>query len=129
MVSEPISTPGPARILVIEDDELIRMMVADELRIAGFVITEAESADAAKSYLDSGSQVDLIFSDVRMPGSLDGLDLARLVHAQCPTLPIILASGYVGSDDIGDVGQFLSKPYDIDRTVALIRTTLGLLQT
>jgi two-component system, response regulator PdtaR len=129
MVPEPISNHVPAHILVIEDDELIRMMVADELRTTGFVVAEADSADVAKSYLDSGNQVDLIFSDVRMPGSLDGLDLARLVHVRCPTLPIILASGYVGSDDIGDVGQFLPKPYDVDRAVSLIRSTLGLLQT
>ena len=129
IMSEPMATPRPAHILVIEDDELIRMMIVDELRTGGFVVTEAESADSAKSYLDNGSRVDLIFSDVRMPGSLDGLDLARQVHARCPTLPIILASGYVGSDDIGDVGQFLSKPYRIDHAVALIRITLGPSQT
>lgn len=124
MVCEPITTRRPPHILVIEDDDLIRMMVVDELRDAGFVVTEAESADAAKSHLDSKIRVDLIFSDVRMPGSLDGLDLARQVRARCPALPIILTSGYIGSGDIGNVGQFLAKPYEIDHAVALIRITL-----
>jgi two-component system, response regulator PdtaR len=69
MLPKPMADPVSAQILVIEGDALIRMMVAEELRDAGFHVTEAENADDTRSYLATAGPVGLIFSDVRMPGS------------------------------------------------------------
>jgi PleD family two-component response regulator len=87
MVQELVSNPEPKRILVVEDEVLIRCLICDDLREAGFVVVEAENADEASSYLASGAPVDLIFSDVHMPGSMDGLDLARRIRNERPCLP------------------------------------------
>ena len=123
MVPELVSNLEPKRILVVEDEVLIRCLISDDLREVGFVVIEAENADEASSYLASGAPVDLIFSDVHMPGSMDGLDLARRIRNERPFLPIILTSGRMNRPDIGGT-ILLPKPYELHRAVALVRSAL-----
>jgi CheY-like chemotaxis protein len=125
MLPELDSSPAAARILIVEDDVLIRAIVADELRSAGFSVVEAASADEALSYLKAGGQTDLVFSDIWMPGSLNGLDLARQLRDKYPSLPIILASGNFSSQNLVDFGLFIRKPYDVEHAVAMVSEALG----
>lgn len=123
MVPEPMPEPVPARILVVEDEVLVRAALADALRGAGFTVIEAGRADAAWSYLSSGGQADLIFSDIHVPGSMDRLELARQIRDQYPSVPIILTSA-VGPKITGELGLFVSKPYDLDNAISTIMGAL-----
>jgi CheY-like chemotaxis protein len=83
-----------ARLLVAEDDVFIRSTIAEFLRDAGFDVLEAGSADEAMAHFEGGAEIDLLFSDVRMPGSMDGSELARQVKGKWPSTHIVLTSGY-----------------------------------
>lgn len=102
-------------VLVVDDDCLIRMDVADRLRDCGYDVIEAEDAAEAIAILNGGAPVRLIFSDVQMPGELDGFGLARWVHANRPGLPVILASGVVRAEAAAEAlcqaAAFIEKPY------------------
>ncbi len=91
-----------------------------------FTVIEATRADDALSYFQTGGQIDLVFSDIRLPGSLSGVDLARLLRQDLPSLPIILTSGNLGMERINDVALFVPKPYKVEHVVALVFSTLGL---
>src|ERR1700722_2890400 len=82
-------------ILVVEDEVLIRFVISEYLRDVGFQVVEAGSADEALEYLGTLNEVALVFSDVRMPGSLDGIELSQRVRLLYPYLPMILASGHL----------------------------------
>jgi CheY-like chemotaxis protein len=83
-----------AKLLVAEDDIFIRAMIAEFLRDVGFDVTEAANADEAMAVFESGAEIDLLFSDVRMPGSMDGSELAARVRDKWPTTHVMLTSGY-----------------------------------
>lgn len=102
-----------SRILVVEDEVLIRMLVVDELRDADYDVVEAGSADEALELLGTLAPVDLIISDVRMPGSIDGLGLLAAVKAKCPRMPFIVTSGHIEPSLAIQKGadQFLPKPF------------------
>ena len=104
---------------------LIRLVTADAFRESGLAVIEAASADEALAYLGAGGPVDLLFSDIDMPGSLNGLDLARRLKATSPALPVILTSGTFMTQDINPVGLFVSKPYSLERAVMLVLEQLG----
>lgn len=125
MVPRPEEQPGLAYILLVEDDVLIRLVTADALRESGLAVIEAASADEALAYLGAGGPVDLLFSDIDMPGSLNGLDLARRLKATNPALPVILTSGTFMTQNINPVGLFVSKPYSLERAVTLVLEQLG----
>jgi CheY-like chemotaxis protein len=116
----------PPRVLVVEDEVLIRSMCAEALRDAGCQVVEAARADEALSYLRAGGEVDLVFSDVRMPGEIDGMELARLVGSLNPSLPVILPSGNLSPEDANGLRFFLPKPYRIYGAVAAVFKVLGL---
>jgi CheY-like chemotaxis protein len=80
-------------VLVVEDDEVLRMCAAEVVADAGFIPVEAANADEAFAILESRSDIALLFTDIQMPGSMDGLDLARTVHDRWPAIKIILVSG------------------------------------
>lgn len=103
----------------------MRALIADGLRAAGCTIIEANSADQALDYLVAGGKVDLMFSDIQMSGSLNGLQLAERVCADFPTVPVILTSGNDHLNSETMPGRFIAKPYDITQTVALVFVTLG----
>jgi CheY-like chemotaxis protein len=107
----------PSVILVVEDEVLIRFVVADYLRECGFQILEAGNADEAVELLRTADLgIDLVFSDVHMPGTRDGFDLARWVQEHRPEIPVILTSGLARtaelSEDLCALGPIEPKPYN-----------------
>ena len=111
------------RILIVEDEVLTRMVLAEELRDAGYTVFEASNADEAMTLLKTGGQIDLVFSDVQMPGSMDGLELARRLRVEYPSLPVILSSAHPAPET---VAPFITKPYRLERVVSAISLTLRL---
>jgi DNA-binding NtrC family response regulator len=114
-------------ILIVEDEFFIRMLIADFLRDEGFEVIEAEDADEALSILRTGGAIDLLFSDIRMPGSIDGRALAAKVTLEWPQTRIILTSGYSTASHTTSDGSgypFMPKPY---RPQAVLRTIRGMI--
>lgn len=112
------------QILLVEDEILIRLNLADQLRDAGMNVVEAATADEAWRYIKSGGRVDLIFSDVQMPGSMDGVGLARRVKVEHPEFKVILTSG-TRTDGIQGLAVFMPKPSMPSAVVSIIREILG----
>ena len=110
-------------VLIVEDEPLVRMLGADVLEEAGFEVVEAFNGDEALEMLEARPDIDVLFTDVNMPGSLDGLDLARVVHARRPDIKLLIASGQVrlSEDQIPDAGRFLAKPYGPDAIIRHVR--------
>src|ERR687890_2489377 len=100
-------------VLLVEDEPLVRMFGADVLEEAGFEVVEAVDGDEALAVLGARPDIAVLFTDINMPGSLDGLDLARVVHERRPDIKLLIASGKVrpSEDQIPDAGRFLAKPY------------------
>jgi CheY-like chemotaxis protein len=123
MNAEPSSGPHATAplVLVAEDDVLIRAVLAEALRDAGFRVVEAGSGDEAIDYIHSGAPLDLVVSDIEMPGKTDGIGLAQLLQRELPHLPIILTSGGLRSTS---KVPFFSKPYDINQLIARISKIL-----
>ena len=115
------------RILVVEDEVLIRMLVADELRDADYDVVEAGNADEALELLGTLAPVDLIISDVRMPGTIDGLGLLAAVKTKCPKLPFIVTSGHIEPSLAIQKGadQFLPKPYSTHVVLSAVHDELS----
>jgi len=114
-----------AHVLLVEDEVMVRALLADELRGAGLAVVEAASADEAWAYLQSGGAADLMFSDVQMPGSMDGLELKRRVREAFPEVKIILTSGNLGPRHPGEVDAFLPKPFLFSKAVEYTIKLLG----
>lgn len=130
MPDQALITDDAPRILIVEDEFLIRMVVADHLRDAGFHVTEAFNGDEAIEILKSGAAVDLVFTDVRMPGLTDGMGVLRFVKESQPHLPVMMTSGHLepALAYAGGASQFLSKPCDLDLlTITMLATLKGLM--
>jgi two-component system, response regulator PdtaR len=112
--------PDPTTILVVEDEVLVRTLIADQLRNAGYSVIEAADADEALALLAHTFNVTVVLSDVQMPGSLDGVGLARVVRSVYPALKILLASGQSTAVDTIEHDGFFSKPYDVAEIVKRI---------
>jgi CheY-like chemotaxis protein len=113
-------------VLVVEDEVLIRLVIADYLRECGYKIYEAVSADEAVQILQTPEvSVDIVFSDVEMPGGMDGFGLARWVRTNKPGVKVILTSGAERSADIVgtlcEAGPLLKKPYPSQDVVDRIK--------
>jgi CheY-like chemotaxis protein len=118
----------PTTVLIAEDEFLVRLTIAEFLRDAGYNVIEASNADEALEIFKSGSAIDLLFSDVRMPGSMDGCELARRVRAAWPETQIILTSGYSeGLLTARSVSEdfVVPKPYRPQAILTTIRTAIG----
>src|SRR6202021_1307331 len=89
----------PAVVLIVEDEMLLRIRAVDMVEDAGFTSVEAVDADEAVAILESRSDIALLFTDIQMPGSMDGLKLAHAVHKRWPPIKIILVSGQVNPSD------------------------------
>lgn len=118
----------PPTILVVEDEFLIGAMLSDRLQECGFRVLEASSADEAVAIVENiDVPIDLVLTDIRMPGSMDGLGLAKWLKANRPMMPVILASGHARKTDVAKElcanQTFFEKPYDLEAVVAHIRTT------
>ena len=125
MAPELNPEPERARVLLVEDEVLIRTPIAHMLRGAGFVVIEASSADEAWSYLQAGAPVDLVFSDIQMPGSMDGAELARKVKESYDYIVIVLTSGREGPPPGDNQYHFIGKPYRAAKVVAMMNSLLG----
>lgn len=125
--SQSRSLKNAASILVVEDEVLIRAMASEALREAGFQVIEAFNADEAICILLSGVRIDLIFSDVRMPGSMDGLGLLNYAREMVPGLPVILTSGHLLARGAMTKGaaHFFEKPYLFDEVVSVVTRVLN----
>src|ERR1700742_68925 len=102
-----------ASVLVVEDECLIRLNAVDALEDAGFLVYAADCPDAAVRILEEHADIDLIFTDVNMPGSMDGLELARHVRARWPEVKLIVTSGGAWKSEmkLPPGGIFVPKPY------------------
>jgi two-component sensor histidine kinase/ActR/RegA family two-component response regulator len=108
-----------AKVLVVEDEMVLRMRAADIVEDAGFCAVEAVNADEALAVLESRSDIALLFTDIQMPGSMDGLKLAHAVHNRWPDIGIILVSGQVKPSDAERPtdSRFFSKPLGVDQMI------------
>jgi DNA-binding response OmpR family regulator len=125
----PNSAERTSTILVVDDEALIRAMLSDYLQECGYKVLEASNADEAILIIEKSDVIiDLVFSDVRMPGSMDGFGLAKWVKVNRTYLPIILTSGDAkkvsSAKELCDDQPFMEKPYDLRAVVARIRTVL-----
>ena len=114
---------SPPTILVVEDDVLVRNLVAAYLRECGFDVLEANGADEAIRVLQADVPVDIVFSDIQMPGSMDGFGLAQWVRRERPWLKVILTSGAARAAT--DASPILAKPYDHAELERHIRSLLA----
>ena len=105
--------PPLVRILVIDDEPIVRLDAREILEDAGYVVTEAASADAAMPLLSEGGTVEAILTDIDMPGTLDGLQLARWVDGQMPEVAIVIMSGHQlpRREDLPLKATFVAKPF------------------
>jgi CheY-like chemotaxis protein len=105
-------------VLLVEDETFTRLMLVAELEAHGHTVVEVADADQAVSVLRDNSSVRLVFTDIKMPGTMDGLDLARLVRAEYPRLKVIIGSAHAGlSDWAAEADATFAKPYELERVV------------
>src|SRR5229473_6756133 len=114
-------------ILVVEDEMLLRMRAVDMVEDAGFTAVEAINADDALAVLESRSDIELLFTDIQMPGSMDGLKLAYAVHERWPLIKIILVSGQLKLTDNEKPpdSRFFGKPLDVKQMIAEMQDMIG----
>ncbi len=122
------STADSAVVLVVEDEAVIRMMLVDELEDAGIAVIEAEDADAAVAIMSNGAAICIVITDVKMPGSMDGLGLAAWMLEQAPHIPIIITSGFVTQSNCYAINpaitRVVSKPYSPNDVAGLVAALL-----
>jgi len=115
--------PQPTKVLLVEDDVLISAIVADELRDYGFDVLEAGTGEEAINWLEGEPEIALLFTDINLPGNVDGRDLAVRARAMRPELPIVYASGRYaafGLDGMVTRSLFVPKPYRPAEVCALL---------
>jgi CheY-like chemotaxis protein len=114
-------------VLIVEDELLLRMDAVDMVAAAGFEVVEAANADQAIDILESRRDITVVFTDIQMPGSMDGLKLARAVRGRWPPIKILATSGHlhVSESDLPEGGRFLPKPYRPVQIVGMLRELLG----
>jgi CheY-like chemotaxis protein len=117
----------PAVVLVVEDEMLLRMRAVDMVEDAGYTSVEAVDADQAVAILESRSDIALLLTDIQMPGSMDGLKLAHMVHARWPPIRIILVSGQLNltTFDIPADSRFFGKPLEAGEMIAQMQNMIG----
>ncbi|MBV8105915.1 MAG: response regulator [Hyphomicrobiales bacterium] len=112
-------------VLLIEDEVLIRFDAAEALREAGMCVIEAHNADEAMEHLEAGKSVDFVFTDIEMPGTMNGLAFCAAVERRFPRLKFLVTSGRASADEAASTRSFISKPYDPADVVAYIRAALA----
>ena len=111
-------------VLVVEDEPLVRMGIVDHLEDSGFTVLEAADADAAIHLLVKNLDIRIVFTDVDMPGSMDGLKLAAAISKRWPPIKIVVTSGHrkVNTNDLPVEAHFFAKPYSFDKLVTAFRS-------
>ena len=120
-------TPKGITVMVVEDETLVRLDIVVSLENEGFTVLEASNADDAIDILNNHPEIRLMFTDIDMPGSMDGLKLAAAVRDRWPPVKIIVASGHRQMTDelLPIEGKFFSKPYDHTRVIRTMREMLS----
>jgi CheY-like chemotaxis protein len=110
-------------VLIVEDETLVRMFLSDLLDEAGFKVFEAVSADEARQVLHARPDVQVVITDIEMPGSMNGLALAGEIRDRWPGVGVVVTSGRQrpGAEDLPEEVAFLTKPYLPDTVISLIR--------
>jgi CheY-like chemotaxis protein len=119
-------TQSPVTVLVVEDEAFLLFAIADELREAGYDVLEASNADQAISLLETHQDIRILFTDIDMPGSMDGLRLSAAVRDRWPPVKIIVTSGkqQPARNAMPSGGVFLPKPYEAAAVAATIQGLL-----
>ena len=114
-------------ILIVEDEFLIRKGAVNMISAAGFDVVEAESADEAISILEGRFDITVVFTDINMPGSMDGLKLAAAIRGRWPPIQIVATSGLriIGKDELPPGSRFLPKPYNPPQIAGTLRELTG----
>jgi CheY-like chemotaxis protein len=117
----------PTIVLVVEDEILLRMRAVDMVEDAGYISVEAVDADAALAILESSLCIGLLFTDIQMPGKMDGLQLAYAVHERWPAIKIMLVSGQLklSENEIPPHSRFFGKPLKADEIIAEMQNMIG----
>lgn len=104
----------PVKVLVVEDEPLLRMGIVDHLEDEGFVVLEAGNAHHAIALLERSTDIEVVFTDVDMPGGMGGIELAALVRQRWPEIKLAVTSGFrlVEIDELPQGSLFFPKPYD-----------------
>jgi CheY-like chemotaxis protein len=126
MIGYPAGEGQPI-VLVVEDEPLLRMLAVEVVEEAGFIAIEAQDADEAVILLESRTDITLLFTDINMPGNMDGLKLAHSVRDRWPPIKILVVSGQVRlqSSDLPTNSCFLGKPYQASALVDELRSLFG----
>jgi CheY-like chemotaxis protein len=114
-------------VLIVEDEILLRMNAVDMVGAAGFEVIEAGNADEAIEILETRPDITVVFTDIQIPGSMDGLKLARAIKGRWPPIKIIATSGRlnVREIDLPEGGRFLPKPYRSHEITGVLRELTG----
>lgn len=118
---------GKPAVLVVEDEPLVRMTAVDAVAEVGAKALEAQDASSALEILNNHPEVRVLFTDVNMPGEMNGLQLAEVVHRTHPRIELVVTSGKVMLQEasLPGTGTFLQKPYSIGRLVVLLKEKLS----
>jgi len=112
--------------LVVEDEAIVRLDISDFLRERGFEVLEASSAEEAMDILDGNPAISLVFTDIQMPGSLSGIDLARYIRRNRPGIKTLITSGHLPASDLPpDLGRLIDKPYLPKAILGLVEDALA----
>jgi DNA-binding response OmpR family regulator len=114
-----------ATVLVVEDEFLVRDFVADHLRDSGFNVVAVGDAAEAIKILEKDATIDLLFTDITLPGPIDGFGLAQWLRPRKPGIPIVLTSGGHNAEKAAQIcngDPFFTKPYDVQSLIGCIRT-------
>src|SRR4051794_31397237 len=114
-------------VLVVEDELLLRLNAVETIEAAGFEVVAAADADEAIAILENRFDISVVFTDIQIPGSMNGLKLAQAVRGRWPPIKIIATSGRVGvtQRDLPEGGRFLSKPYSPNDITGLLRELIA----
>jgi CheY-like chemotaxis protein len=114
-------------VLIVEHEFLSRMSAAEMISDRGFEVVEVENAELAIAVLETRGDVDVVFTDVRLPGSIDGIKLARYVRGKWPPIKVIATSAHsdLSESDLPDGSVFLPKPYTSNHIAAVLRDCTG----
>lgn len=116
------------KVLVVEDEPIIRLGIISSLEDAGYSVVEASNADEAIARLGQDSEVGVVVTDVDMPGSMDGIKLAHYVRRRWPPIQLLVISGKVGvkPGELPDGARFMSKPFQDPQLILTVDTLAGL---
>ena len=118
-----MTSKSPIYVLVVEDEPFSRWHAIGLVEHAGYDAVEASNADEAIAILEARKDIRIVFTDIDMPGSMDGLKLAHAVRKRWPPIELILTSGHfnINEDELPERGQFFSKPYRDHEIISALR--------